>query len=165
MVWNEPNDIMPRMNGMHAPDDSDSPIEPGLIRVFRLFLSLRLFSLILFFLPSWLNDPTTLREPYRWLAVAGTIFLLVYLSIPLWRARLGKAFLRIAFGIALVGPLVEYGLYNFSRITHSVSDVRQPIFALTIVLILLVWQYRLQTALFVLGGVTLTSLAQFAYAA
>ena len=93
---------MPEMNGTRALADSDLQIEPGLTKVFRLFLSLRLLSLILFFLPSWLNDPTTLRFPYRWLAIAGTTFLIVYLSVPQWRFQLGKAYLPIALGLALV---------------------------------------------------------------
>ncbi len=153
---------MPRMNGTRA--DSDSPIEPGLTIVFRLYLTLRLLSLILFFLPSWLTDPATLRQPYRWLAIAGTIFLIAYLSVPRWQARLGRAYLPIAFGLALAGPLVEYGLYNLSRLTRGAADVRQPVFALTIVLILLIWQYRLRSALLVLGVTVLAALAPFVYA-
>lgn len=145
--------------------DSDSPIEPGLTKVFRLFLSLRLLSLLLFFLPSWLTDPNTLAIPYRWLALAGTLFLLVYLSVPRWQKILGRAYLPLAFGLALVMPLFEYALFNYSRITSGAADVRQPVFALTIVLILLVWQYRLRTALFVLGGIALVNLVQIAYGA
>lgn len=145
--------------------DSDSHIEPGLKTVFRLFLSLRLLSLILFFLPSWLTDPNTLAIPYRWLALAGTLFLLVYLSVPRLQKILGGAYLPLAFGLALVMPLFEYALFNFSRLTSGAADVRQPVFALTIVLIMLVWQYRLRTALFVLGGIALVNLVQIAYGA
>jgi signal transduction histidine kinase len=43
--------------------------------------------------------------------------------------------------------------------------VRQPVFALTIVLILLVWQYRLRTALLVSAGIALVNLAQIVFAA
>jgi signal transduction histidine kinase len=145
--------------------DPDSSIEPGLKNVFRLFLSLRLLSLILFFLPTWLTDPATLIIPYRWLAIAGTLSLILYLSIPRWQNRLGRAYLPLAFGLALVMPLFEYALFNVSRITSGAADVRQPVFALTIVLILLVWQYRLRTALLVLAGIALVNLAQIVYAA
>jgi hypothetical protein len=145
--------------------DPDSSIEPGLKNVFRLFLSLRLFALILFFLPAWLTDPATLSIPYRWLAIAGTLFLLVYLLVPRVQKFLGRAYLPLAFGLALVMPLFEYALFNFSRITSGAADVRQPVFALTIVLILLVWQYRLRTALLVLAGIALVNFAQIVYAA
>ncbi len=155
--------IMETMNALTV--DSDSSIEPGLTKTFRLFLSLRLLSLILFFLPSWLTDPSTLSIPYRWLAIAGTLFLLVYLSVPHLQKFLGRAYLPLAFGLALVMPLFEYALFNFSRITSGTADVRQPIFALTIVLILLVWQYRLRTALLVLAGIALVNFAQIIYAA
>lgn len=151
------------MNDTRA--ESNSAIEPGLKNIFRLYLTLRLLSLILFFLPSWLTDPSTLSIPYRWLAIAGTLFLIVYLSVPQLQKVLSRAYLPLAFGLALVMPLFEYALFNFARITSGAADVRQPVFALTIVLILLVWQYRLRTALLVLAGITLVNLALIVYAA
>lgn len=147
----------------HPRADSNPLVEPGLTNVFRLYLTLRLLSLILFFLPSWLNDPSALKLPYRWIAITGTVFLIVYLSIPSLQARLGRAYLPIAFGLAVLSPLFEYGLYNFSRLAHTTADFRQPVFALTIVLILIVWQYRLRAGLAVLGGIIVINAVQFAY--
>jgi signal transduction histidine kinase len=86
-----------------------SSFDSSLLSVFRLFVGIRL-AISLLFLSLQLEEGGERiyrleRQPL--LGIGEALLLLVYLSWPWLRSKLGKAYLPIALGVATFGPVVE----------------------------------------------------------
>ena len=122
-------------------------IEPGLLRVFRWFVAVRLGFLVLVLL-SLRDRPSeeTLLVPGP--GIVGSVALLLYLSSQRVQDRLGRFFLPIALVAATVGPIIEHGITVARRLDRgeranaAVADYWLLLFVLFVPLILTAWQYR-----------------------
>ena len=138
-----------------------TPLEPGLLQIFRLFVGGRVVLLSLTLCSQLVQpEPRILRYPL--LGVVESVFLLGYLSWPWLRERLGKAYLPLALTVASAGPIVEYALTIGLRLmagvsgTDAIADVWQLILVLFVPLILVSWQYSFRSMiLFCLGTAVL----------
>jgi len=131
------------------------PLEPGLLPIFRLYIILRLGVIMLvggiYF--TWYQfsfEPELI--PYVILFLVDIIFLLVFLSWPWLKRRLGKIYLPIALFIASTGPIVEARyLFNVYEAGHM-ARLWMVFPFLLVPLILTTWQYELRhVIIFCLG--------------
>ena len=126
---------------------SAATIEPGLLRVFRWFVAIRLGFLVL----VWLSirdeanvDTEQVPEP----GIVISVALLLYLGSPQLQRRLGRAYLPIALVVASLGPIIEHGLTVTARldagesVNDAIADSWLLFFVLFVPLILTAWQYR-----------------------
>jgi len=121
-------------------------MEPGLLKVFQWFAAGRLVLALLALAGRlWQAEARVIRFPL--LGIAESAVLLVVLTWPWLRERLGGPFLPLALGIASVGPIATHALTVGLRVWHGVpgaeamSDAWQLILALFVPLILVAWQY------------------------
>jgi len=142
------------------------PIEPGLLQVFQWFVGARLALLLLSLLVKLiLQEPRVLRYPT--LGVVESSFLLIYLSWPWRRKRLGRAYLPLALLVAAVGPILEQAVTVALRVRSGVpaasaaSDLWQLILMLFVPLIFVSWQYRFWSVLAFCAGTALLDLALY----
>ena len=137
-----------------------SPLEPGLLQVFRWFVTGRLVLLLLSAFAQLLqSEPRILRYPLP--GIIETALLLGYLSWPWLRERLGKAYLPLALMATSVGPIVEYALTAGLRLmkgvsgTAAITDVWQLILVLFVPLIMVAWQYDFKSVIVFCAGTTI----------
>ena len=135
-----------------------SLFDTSLFSVFRFFVAVRLFySFFMLLVPRLFVGSRLSRlqfyEPSVLLSVGETIFLLVYLSWPLLRLKLGKFYLPIALGIATIGPIIEnylgidlHQLDEFAQL-QSIAGQFQVAILLFIPLILISWEYKYKIVL------------------
>ena len=137
-----------------------SPLEPGLLQVFRWFVTGRLALLLLtVFAQLFQPEPRILRYPLP--GIIETTLLLGYLSWPWLRERLGRAYLPLALMATSIGPIVEYALTAGLRLmqgvsgTAAITDVWQLILVLFIPLIMVAWQYDFRSVIVFCAGTTM----------
>jgi signal transduction histidine kinase len=129
-----------------------STIEPGLLRVFRWFVAIRLGLLALVL---WSNqqdaDPTNPRFPEAGIFFYGILLLL--LVSPQAKRVLGRTFLPVALVLASVAPIAESAANVEGRldagmsINDALADFWMPFFLLFVPLLLIAWQYRYRSVL------------------
>ena len=122
-------------------------IEPGLLRLFRWFIAIRLGFLGLVLLSVRNNpDAATLQVPMP--GIVMSVALLVYLGSDGLRRRLGRAYLPVALVVASLGPIVEHTITFAARldageaVNDAIADYWVLFFVLFVPLILTAWQYR-----------------------
>jgi signal transduction histidine kinase len=135
-----------------------SDIEPGLLSLFRLLTMIRLglVALVAFELQaragSWI--PVLL-------SLADGLLLLGYLSWPALERGLGRWYLPIALGIAVVGPILTQHAQVFFIPDWSSAltvTVWQLLPVLMIPVVLAAWQYGFRASLVVIAGAILLDL-------
>lgn len=135
-------------------------IEPGLLRVFRWFVAVRLGFLGLVLL-SLRDRPSTETLLVPGPGIIISVVLLLYLGAGGLRRRLGRAYLPIALAVAAVGPIIENAITVARRLDRgetvnaAVADYWLLVFVLFVPLILVAWQYRFRAVVLLAGGTTL----------
>ncbi len=133
--------------------DREHPdVEPGLLRIFRWYVAIRLAVGVL---AVWSvnadRDPTNPRFPD-----GGVLFFGVLLVLLLWpwvQRKLGRWFLPIALALATLGPIVESSANITGRLdaglspNEALADAWVPFFLLWVPLLLIAWQYRYRAVL------------------
>ncbi len=135
-------------------------IEPGLLRVFRWFVAIRL-GFLGFVALSLRNRPDdeTLLVPGP--GIVLSVALLLYLGAPGLQRRLGRAYLPIALFVASVGPIVEHTITVSRRLARgegpneALADFWLLVFVLFVPLILTAWQYRYRVVVGLALGTTM----------
>jgi signal transduction histidine kinase len=130
-----------------------STIEPGLLRIFRWFVAIRLGLLALVLWSSQQNpDPSNPRFPEAGIFLYGILLLL--LVSPQAKRVLGRTFLPVALVLASVAPIAESAANIEGRldvgmsINDALADFWMPFFLLFVPLLLIAWQYRYRSVLF-----------------
>jgi signal transduction histidine kinase len=143
-----------------------TPLEPGLLQIFRLFAGGRLALLLLtLFFKIIQPQPRILRYPS--LGIVESAFLLGYLSWPWLRRQLGRVYLPLALVVASIGPIFEQAATVGLRLRNGVpaasatSDVWQLFLVLFVPLILLSWQYNFKSVIAFCIGTTMLDLALY----
>lgn len=125
-------------------------IEPGLVNVFKLLISIRL-ALAFLMVCAWLADPAERLVRFPFIAFADSAFLMFYLSWPALRRGMGRFYLPVAILIATAGGILGFMVPQFLRIALGGSpdqisnDLWQMIFALLIPLLVVSWQYSFKS--------------------
>lgn len=139
-------------------------IEPGLLRLFRWFVAIRLALLVFLKLASQERaDGDLLFVPEPGIFILS--LLLAYLVASPLQDRLGNWYLPIALWISAVGPLVENGVTVEARLAEgaganeAIADYWLLFFYLFVPLILVAWQYRFRWVLLFAGGTFLVDAA------
>ncbi len=132
-------------------------IEPGLLRLFRWFVALRLAWLVLLNLSGQnRSDDQLLFVPQPGIVIFG--LLLVYLFATPLQDRMGKWYLPVALWVTTIGLLAENGITVARRLdagatpNEAVSDYWLLFFMLFVPLILVAWQYRYRWVVFFAVG-------------
>lgn len=128
----------------------DTRLEPGLLRLFRIFL---LLQLVLIYINVFAHSARGYLQGCPWCAVAfGTgsiLLLLAYLSIPWLQNKLKRYYLPIALVLAALISLVaqDFFLYFQSPFSDGSSEETawQLFLFLFIPLVLIGWQYDFKT--------------------
>lgn len=135
------------MNGM-----TRSPIEPGLLRLFRWFVAIRLALLVFLELAGReRSEGDLLFVPEPGIIILG--LLLAYLMATPLRIRFGRWYLPPALWVAAIGPLVENAIAVDARLNEgasandAIADYWLLFFYLFVPLILVAWQYRFRWVL------------------
>lgn len=132
-------------------------IEPGLLRLFRWFVALRL--LLLAFLE--LAGRERVEGDLLFVPRPGILILsllLAYLMATPLEARFGKWYLPPALWVAAIGPLIENAIAVDARLNEgasanqAIADYWLLFFYLFVPLILVAWQYRFRWVLFFAVG-------------
>ncbi len=138
-------------------------LEPGLLRIFRLFVAGRMLTSLLALVAQRAQvEPRVLRTPL--LSLLESSLLLLYLTWPELQRRLGKAYLPIAVILASAGPILEHALSMVRRVSVGITgsaitvDTWQLILVLCVPLIVVSWQYSFGSVLFFCGGTALLEL-------
>ena len=135
-------------------------IEPGLLRVFRFFVGIRLGVLAL--IAMSLNDRPAdelLLVPQPGLFVYT--LLLVYLLAPQVERWMGKWFLPVGITVAAASPIIENGIAVAMRLeqgatpNEAIGDYWLLFFVLFVPLILVAWQFRFRAVLLYAVGTTI----------
>jgi signal transduction histidine kinase len=120
-------------------------LEPGLLSIFRVYVVLRFVAVLavaeFFFLRygPWFQ---LIKLPYIVLFLANFVILLVALSIPWIREKLGTMFLPVALIVAALGPILE-ARYLFVVYDPAYEARFWLVFPfLAIPVILMAWQYQ-----------------------
>ncbi|MCP4305954.1 MAG: sensor histidine kinase [bacterium] len=137
-----------------------SNIEPGLLRVFRWYVGVRLGLLMLV---AWSNqqnpDPSNPRFPEAGIFFFG--ILMVLISWPWIQRKMGRAFLPTTLVLASIAPIAESAANTEGRlaagmsVNEAVADIWMPFFLLFVPLLLTAWQYRYRAVLFFAVATTL----------
>jgi signal transduction histidine kinase len=135
----------------------DTQIEPGLLQVFRLFMTILLALHVLQRLTPDVHKHALPRPGISVLAIViGSAFLLVYLSWPQLQRWLGALYLPLALLVASLMPIV--GQYLTFRNQPGLSPAQygdyawQETLLLIFPLLLVSWQYTFRWALFFILG-------------
>ena len=129
-----------------------SPVEPGLLRVFRWYAGMRFALYLLAGLRFLLLPDVSQRidfdpNPYLWLTLLGTAILLAYLALPSLQWRMGRAYLPVGITLAALALILERVFTPSPAIWFWQPD---PFFY--VLLILVAWQYDFRAVLlFTLG--------------
>ena len=87
-------------------NDLVTTIEPGLLRLFRWYVAIRLGILLLLLAAAQDPDPQNpVFAPEAGIVILG--LLLAYLYTGSLRERLGSRYLAVAIWVATIGPIVE----------------------------------------------------------
>ena len=123
--------------------------DSGLVSVFRLFVGIRLvfvaiswFALRLIVVPFHSFNPIIF-----YISFADVLLLLIYLSWPWLRLKLGKLYLPLALMIATITPIIENFLTNGAEQTSAINQMIafagqwQLMIILLFPFILISWEY------------------------
>jgi signal transduction histidine kinase len=139
-------------------------IEPGLLRIFRWYVAIRLGLLVLVLWSNQRNPNLgNPRVPEPGILLFGVLLLL--LVSPQLQRVLGRTFLPVALVLASVAPIVESTANIEARldaglaINDALADYWQPFFLLFVPLLLIAWQYRYRSVLFFAITTTFLDLA------
>ncbi len=143
---------------------SSPRIEPGLLRIFRWYVAIRLGLLLLVLWSNQENaDPTNPRFPEPGIVMFGILLLL--LVSPQAKRVLGRTYLPVALVIASIAPVIESAVNIEGRLAagmttnEALADFWMPFFLLFVPLLLIAWQYRYRAVLVFVIGTTLLDLA------
>ena len=143
---------------------SSPRIEPGLLRIFRWYVAIRLGLLLLVLWSNQENaDPTNPRFPEPGIVMFGVLLLL--LVSPQAKRVLGRTYLPVALVIASIAPIIESAVNIEGRLeagmttNEALADFWMPFFLLFVPLLLIAWQYRYRAVLVFVIGTTLLDLA------
>lgn len=138
-------------------------IEPGLLKIFRWYVAIRLsVAVLMLWSVNSEPDPTNPRFPQ-----AGVFFfglLMVLLVWPAAQRRLGRWFLPLALTLATLGPIAESANNIAGRLdaglgpNDALADYWQPFFLLWVPLLMIAWQYRYRAVLFFSAATSLLDL-------
>jgi hypothetical protein len=124
-----------------------STIEPGLLRVFRWFVAIRLGLLALVLWSNQQNsDSANPRFPEAGILFYGILLLL--LVSPQAKRVLGRTYLPVALVLASLAPIIDSAANVQGRLDAGLSindalvDYWIPFFLLFVPLLLIAWQYR-----------------------
>ncbi|MCB1246130.1 MAG: sensor histidine kinase [Acidimicrobiia bacterium] len=142
-----------------------TPIEPGLLNLFRWYVGVWTGLLVLVFMGERGDGArSTVQAPEVGLVLFGALF--VFLVVPWFRRVTGRAFLPIALVVATVAPIASAVHTITVRLelgyspNEALSDYWIPFFLLFVPFILVVWQYRYRWVLvFALGSPALDLVA------
>ncbi len=135
-------------------------IEPGLLRLFRWYVVLRLGILLLQL--GVTQDPMSdgpVFAPQAGILILG--LLLAYLLAGPQRTRLGRSYLPIAIWVATLGPIIENAVTVNARLAagtganEAVSDYWLYLFYLFVPVIIVAWQYRFRWVVLFSAGTLL----------
>lgn len=138
-------------------------IEPGLLKVFRLYNTI-LWALLLLAACGALNDPAGL-DPLASVLLVQTTFLAGYLAWPRLRRWLGRFYLPLALALVSLAPSVGYALQVLERLADGVTGqaaVDDPGSLLLLLIVpLLLWssQYGARAMVLFVSGVALLDLS------
>ena len=141
-----------------------STIEPGLLRVFRWFVAIRLGLLAVVLWSNQQNpDVANPRFPETGIVLYGILLLL--LVSPQAQRVLGRTYLPVALVIASLAPIAESAANIEGRldagmsVNQALEDFWMPFFLLFVPLLLIAWQYRYRSVLFFSVATTLLDFA------
>ncbi|MDH3190706.1 MAG: histidine kinase, partial [Acidimicrobiia bacterium] len=122
-------------------------IEPGVVRLLRWYVGIRLAFLILILIGNRSDSPPVPPQfPRAGILLFGLLFLI--LILPQGERRLGRAFLPIAIALATIAPILDAAATVNGRLNAGLSpnealaDYWLPFFLLFVPFILTAWQYR-----------------------
>ncbi len=129
-------------------DAVDHPgIEPGLLRILRWYVAIRLgIGVLVLWSEQSDPDPTNPHFPGGGVFLFG--LLMVLLVWPWLQRKLGRTFLPVALALATLGPIVESTQTIIGRLDAGLSpndalaEYWVPFFLLWVPLLLIAWQYR-----------------------
>jgi signal transduction histidine kinase len=143
---------------------SSPRIEPGLLRIFRWYVAVRLALLLLVLWSNQENpDPANPRFPEPGIVLFGILLLL--LVSPQLKRVLGRTYLPVTLVIASIAPIVESAANIEGRLeagmttNDALADFWMPFFLLFVPLLLIAWQYRYRSVLVFVVGTTFLDLA------
>lgn len=143
--------------GLHNVPVKRAEMEPGLLRLFRWFVGIRL-ALLLFLQVTGQDraEGGPLFVPVPGIVILS--LLLVYLFATPLQTRFGRWYLPIALWVATIGPIVENAITVNARLAEgaspneAIADYWLLFFYLFVPLILVAWQYRYRWVLFFTVG-------------
>lgn len=122
-------------------------IEPGIVRLLRWYVGIRLGFLLLVLIGTRSdNPPVPPQFPRVGIILFGLLFLL--LVLPQAERRFGHAFLPLAIALATLAPIADAAATVHGRLSAGLSpndalaDYWLPFFLLFVPFILTAWQYR-----------------------
>jgi signal transduction histidine kinase len=125
---------------------SKDQIEPGLISTFRLIIGIEASLLIVFTLLSWMVFNNRVLSLIYLTNLLGTLFLLVYLSLPGLRKRMGPHYLPISLVLTSLIPMLHNCLYviflSFFNLEIEPPSSGGLVIFLLLPLMIIAWQYR-----------------------
>lgn len=133
-------------------ENLSSPAEPGLLRVFKVFMAAQLLLFGAWVAWRWMQSPQAAAS-YQWLALSIPAIVLAYFAWPGLARRLGAVHLPAALLIASAGPLIVYAIMVRLRIEAGqvpdtlLRDAWLLIVALLLPCILVAWQYGLRATM------------------
>jgi signal transduction histidine kinase len=164
-----------------------NPFEDSLISVFRLFIGIRLALAILSLLaqpfhpeqpiatftqrngPDFFSSVRLSRlQPSPWPSIIEASLLLLFLSSPWLRRKMGRFYLPLALGVATLAPVLENLIsIDFSRldeavIFRSVAGQWQLVIFLLVPLILMSWLYSFRVVVGYAVGLAVIDIAWLA---
>jgi len=127
-------------------------VEPGLLRIFRWYVAIRLgLGVLAWWSVSSGQDPENPRFPGGGVLLFGLLAILLFW--PRAQQKLGKWFLPVALVLATLGPIVESTQNILGRLdagltpNDALADYWLPFFLLWVPLLMIAWQYRFRAVL------------------
>ncbi len=140
---------------------TDSPIEPGLIRIFRFFTVAETIAFLLVPLGEWLVTGSSSQfytDPF-YIIFLQALFLSIYLSIPWLQHKLRKTYLLLALLFAILIPSIVVNIDITLRIRSGQEIELYRLWALLPILMIplvpAAWQYTFRTVLLLFTGLGL----------
>lgn len=153
------------MSAMNKPTTlSPFALEPGLLKTFKVFVTIRLlFTILSHGLRIGIGASDTFMVSIL-IVLGETIFLLFYLFSNRAATMLGRFYLPVGLALLTSFPIFEMLVRNQGIILRgSTGEAQAPVMTLLVVVILIAWQYSLlvMLAYCVLSGVLLFFMSLF----